>query len=97
MYIPLVALTEASLSQKKSERALECERLFCQSGANLAPIKRKRGWDILAYIPFNPMIKRPQMDNTLAEICCQSGAVVALTRKSHRWIVLDVHSIGGVD
>jgi hypothetical protein len=31
------------------------------------------------------------------KICCQSGADVALTRKSHRWVVLDVRPIGGVD
>ena len=30
-------------------------------------------------------------------IYCQSGTDVALTRKSHRWVVLDVRPIGGVD
>ena len=30
-------------------------------------------------------------------ISCQSGTDVALTRKSHRWVVLDVRPIGGVD
>ena len=30
-------------------------------------------------------------------ISCQSGADVALTRKSHRWVVLYVRPIGGVD
>ena len=53
----------------------------------------------MTYIPFEPMIERSQMTAYLEKfpICCQSGADVALTRKSHRWVVLDVRPIGGVD
>ena len=51
----------------------------------------------LPNFPKLPKLPNSRPTHLHALICCQSGADVALTRKSHRWVVLDVRPIGGVD
>ena len=77
----------------------------CFMGRACAPLERTPLLKFLKFpnFPNLPNFPNfPNLPNSLPThlhtlICCQSGADVTLTRKSHRWVVLDVRSIGGVD